>query len=256
MKTTVIALLLVCLGGPWGLVAWAQDTVQTVVGLPEYGVTLTGTVQNPTIVNNSGKTIIGHVLGLGYASGGAQYRRNLTTHGLRLNMKNLAAGIPPGGTESPLSHSPTVVKAWGPTTLTPLTFARVVLDAVVFADGQFVGPDQGHNFEGMANQVIAEHELAGLVSAARNDATKREAAWAEVMRLACHGCVDPGGADLPEQDLSKRPPPQNRPPEFLEWAQEVVARDLIFARNRAGDDAAYDIADREMSIPKLWRARQ
>jgi hypothetical protein len=111
----------------------------------------------------------------------------------------------------------------------------------VFADGQFVGPDEGHNFEGMANQVAAEQELAGLVSAARNDATKREAASAEVTGLA--------------QPLNKRPPPQNRPPEFLEWAQEVVARDLVLARNRAGEDAAYDMADREMAIPKLWRAQ-
>jgi hypothetical protein len=154
-------------------------------------------------------------------------------------------------------ESPAPVRmAYGPY-VTPPTFVRVVLDAVVFADGQFVGPDQGHNFEGMANQLLAEQELAGLVSAARNDATKREAAWAEVTRLACHGCEDPGGADLPlQEDLGKRPPPQNRPPEFLEWAQEPVARDLLFAKNRSGEDAAYDVADRELSIPKLWRAQQ
>jgi hypothetical protein len=214
----------------FALVAWGQDAVQTLVGLPQYGVELTGTVQNPTIVNNSGKTIIGYVQCMEYASGGCQYRRNLKTRELRLNLKNQSI-------ESPAP----VIRAYGPN-LTPPTFARVVLDVVVFADGQFVGPDQGHNFEGMANQLLAEQELAGLVSAARNDATKREAAWAEVTRLA--------------QPLSQRLPPPNRPPEFFEWAQALVARDLMFAKNRSGEDAAYDVADREMAIPKLWRAQQ
>jgi hypothetical protein len=98
--------LLALLAVTWGCVAWGQDIVQTLVGLPEFGVELTGTLAEPTIVNNSGRTIIGHVLCLEYASGGGQYRRNLKTRGLRLNMKNLSAGIPPGGTESPMSPSP------------------------------------------------------------------------------------------------------------------------------------------------------
>jgi hypothetical protein len=34
----------------------------------------------------------------------------------------------------------------------------------------------------MSSRLIAEQELVGLVSAARNDPTKREAAWAEVKR--------------------------------------------------------------------------
>jgi hypothetical protein len=121
----------------FALVAWGQQTA--LVGLPEYGVELTGTVQNPTIVNNSGRTIIGHVQCMEYASGGCQYRRDLNTRDLRLNMKNLS-----------VERRAPVIVAYGPN-LTPPTFVRVVLDAVVFADGQVVGPDQGHNFEGMAN---------------------------------------------------------------------------------------------------------
>ena len=114
----------------WGCVGWGQDAVQTLVGLPEYGVMLTGSVQNPTIVNNSGKTIIGHVLCLGYASEGAQCRHDLNTRGLRLNMKNVSTGIPPGGTESPMSPLPHSPALNSPTTpimtnspnLTPPTF--------------------------------------------------------------------------------------------------------------------------------------
>lgn len=95
--------LIALLAATWGCVGWGQDAVQTLAGLPEYGVELTGTLKNPTIVNNSGKTIIGYVLCLGY-SGGCVHRINLKTRGHRLNMKNLSAGIPPGGVENPLSY--------------------------------------------------------------------------------------------------------------------------------------------------------
>jgi hypothetical protein len=37
--------------------------------------------------------------------------------------------------------------------------------------------------------------------------------------------------------------------------QEQLARDLVFAKNRAGEDAIFDVADRELAIPKLWRAK-
>jgi hypothetical protein len=224
----------------FALVAWGQQPA--LVGLPEYGVTLTGTVQNPVIVNNSGRTIIGHVLCLGYASGGAQCRRDLNTRGLRLNRKNVSAGIPPGGTESPMSPLPNSPAHKSPTTpiitnspnLTPPTFTRVVLDSVVFADGQFVGPDSDHGFEAMSSWLIDEQELAALVSAARKDPAKRSAAWAEVNRII------PNRAHLGNSDIMK-----------LE-----LAGDLLNTQKLEGEAAAYDVADREMAIPKLWRAQQ
>ena len=230
----------------FALVAWGQDAVQTLVGLPELGITLKGTPQEPTVVNNSGRIIIGYVLHLGYASGGGQDRRNLKTRGLRLNnvpalglSRPLDAGIPPGGTESPLSHSPgsaALVDTYPP----PPPFVKAVLDAVVFADGEFVGPDTGHNFEVLANQLIAEQELALRVSAARSDPTKRESAWAEVALIA----------------HPQRPLPHVPGQELAEMGQRVLASDLMFAKNRAGEAAGYDVADREMAIPKLWRAQQ
>ena len=206
----------------WGCVGWGQDAVQTLVGLPEYGVMLTGSVQNPTIVNNSGKTIIGHVLCLGYASEGA--------------------GIPPGGTESPMSPLPHSPALNSPTTpimtnspnLTPPTFTKVVLDTIVFADGQFVGPDSDNGFEEMSSWLIAEQELAALVSAARKDPAKRSAAWAEVNRIIQNRAT-PRDSDIMKLEL---------------------AGDLLGIEKYDGEAAAYDVADREMAIPKLWRARQ
>ena len=206
----------------------------SLVGLPEYGVTLRGTVEETTIVNGSGRTIIGHVLHFEYSEGGG-YWRDLKTRGLRLEMKNLSAGIPPGGTENPLSAVP-----GGPAPVrvhpaVPKALSKVSLDLVVFANGEVVGPDSGNQFADMANQVIAEQELAERVSAARSDPAQREAIWAEVNRLIQKG-------DAPQSEAER--------------LQTSLARDLDFAKSHSGEGTAYDIADREMKIPKLWKAKQ
>lgn len=224
------------------LAGFGQDA--NLVGLPEYGVELVGTIENPTIVNNSGKTIIGRVLRCEYGNvRGAGHYINLTTRGIRLNMKNMAAGLPPGGTQSPLSGDVRPRIASNSIPPQTITITRCILDAIVFADGQFVGPDEGHYFEPMANQVIAEQAVAERVAAGRNDPAQREAVWAEITHLV--------------------PPPPFRPQRsrdpqatLVEQARISVARDLLSAKNESGEAAAYDIADREMAIPKLWRAQQ
>ena len=106
---------------------------------------------------------------------------------------------------------------------------------VVFANGEVVGPDSGEHFADLANQVIAEQELAERVSAARRDPAQREAIWAEVNRL-----IQKGDAPQPE----------------AERLQTSLARDLDFAKSHSGEGTAYDIADRETKIPKLWKAKQ
>jgi hypothetical protein len=202
-------------------------------------MTLTENRREPDIVNNSDKTIIGHILRFEYENGrGTGQYINLKTCGIRLNVKNLAVGLLPGCTESPRPGDVQTRDA----NLIPLTIIRIVLDAIVFADGQFVGPDRGHNFERMANQVIAEQALAERVDAARNDPAQREATWAEVARLI--------------QPPSTLPLSQDRQAEFVKQAQESVARDLLFAKNGSGEDAAYDVADRELAIPELWTSQQ
>jgi hypothetical protein len=105
---------LTLLAVPCFALAWGQQPA--LVGLPEHGVELTGTAQNPTIVNNSGKTIIGHVLCLEYASGGCNCVRNLNTHSLRLNVPALGLpdiGIPPGGTKPLAYPTPPIVSLNG-----------------------------------------------------------------------------------------------------------------------------------------------
>jgi hypothetical protein len=90
---------------------------------------------------------------------------------------------------------------------------RVVLDALIFPDGQFVGPDMGQSFEELTKQLIAEQELAQRVSAARNDPAKRETILAEVTGLA----------------QPYRPGPRPLYDLLSQIWQESLARDLVFA---------------------------
>ena len=152
-------------------------------------------------------------------------------------------GIPPGGTKTLEYPAPRVTSQipLPSTPPAPPVTVRVVLDALIFADSQFVGPDMGQNFEVLTTQLIAEQELAQRVSAARNDPAKRETILAEVTRLA----QPPRG-----------PRPVHDPEHVLKQiSQEVLARDLVFAKNRAGEAAVFDVADKELAIPKLWRAK-
>ena len=222
--------------------------MQTLAGLPEFGVTLTGTPAHPTIVNNSGKSLIGYVLRMEYASGQSGYGRTLNTRSLRLNVPALglggpaSAGIPPGGTLRLEYPTPPIVTSFPSSQAsTPPVRIRAALDALIFSDGQFVGPDVGHNFEVLEKRLIAEQELAQRVSAARNDPAKRETILAEVTGLA---------------QPHRSPRSHDREQALSQIWQEQLARDLVFAKNRAGEDAVFDVADREMAIPKLWRAQQ
>lgn len=38
--------------------------------------------------------------------------------------------------------------------------------------------------------------------------------------------------------------------------KKSLAADLLNTQKNDGEEAAYDVADRELSIPKLWRAQQ
>ena len=51
--------------------------MSTLQGLPEYGVTLSGTPENPVIENRSGRTVIAYVLIAAGQDGGARVYRIL-----------------------------------------------------------------------------------------------------------------------------------------------------------------------------------
>ena len=61
----------------------AAGSKETLVGLPQYGVTLTGTPSKPEIVNNSGKTILAWVLWQQDATGSGPSGITMETQSLR-----------------------------------------------------------------------------------------------------------------------------------------------------------------------------
>lgn len=221
---------------------WAasgQQAVQTLVGLPEYGVTLTGTVQEPVIQNNSAKTIIGHVIRKDYAGGGAFTSVNFSDRG--------TGGIPPGqfSTKRAVSRVVTAVNGVVQGVQRTQPFVAATLDAVVFADGEFVGPDTAHNFEQLSRRLAAEQEVAALVSAARNDPTKQTAAWAELDRIR----TGSARSDFDQFQLVV---------DLLNSRSRRGAADAPDDRevSASGDAAAYDMADKVLAIPKLWRSKR
>lgn len=202
-----------------------------VEGLPELGITLSGTPDNPIVENHSGKTVIGHALRV-YSAESI----------FPLNMNNLkvrdiwegSKGLEPERTEAPLmrfffSSTPAIrFKTQGVVIHTP---TRVVLDSVVFANGQVAGPDAAKNFEQWSRRLEAIRELATFALEAKQNASLRPTLWSELDRLV---------ALRTGEDLWKIG--------FAGHMRRAHVRDH-------NDEAAFDAASRIMSIPSLWRAQ-
>jgi hypothetical protein len=103
-------------------------------------VVLSGTPDAPVICNNSDRNIVGYVLRFEDANGHHVTGRMLFLQALR---HGLNAGISPGMQRTFSSQAE--VRRAGQTT--PNNFTGVVLDAVLFADGQFIGPDTTNAFD-------------------------------------------------------------------------------------------------------------
>ena len=102
-------------------------------GLPEYGVLLTGTPQNPVIENHSGRTVIAYVLiAAGQDGGGPVYQILLAT-----TMQ--PAGIPDGGSLYAIGSRPVnpTVQMKSPAQMVSPFHGPIVsatLRCVIFAD--------------------------------------------------------------------------------------------------------------------------
>jgi hypothetical protein len=109
---------------------------------PEYGVTLNGSPENPIIENRSGKTVIGYVV----MPGAPQL---------------LALSVPPSGLHDadslyangavPVNSTVSILRPFQARGIGrgigPGPIVRAILTSVIFADGQFVGPDEHGIFE-------------------------------------------------------------------------------------------------------------
>jgi hypothetical protein len=208
------------------------------------GVTLTGTAQAPGIHNLSGRTVIYIILKLDYTEGPSTYLPVNFRRGAAPRPGDSPEGLPPGGVRTISTAMPTPPVAWSgngprPDPPKPKILTGASLDAVIFSDGEFVAPDRGKSFDQLVKQFAAERELATFVAAARNNLAKRAAAWGEVDRL---------------RPLAPRTIPTPLTPE--DSLKMGLAQMLSYTLQRQGEAAAYDLAEREMAVPKLWRAGQ
>lgn len=196
---------------------------QSLVGLPELGVTLSGSPSNPIIENHASQAIIGHVLRVFYAN--SAIPANAANFKARDIWLNRGSGVQPNQVEQPLAGVFAHGKLWvnGIFLANP---TRIVLDSVVFADGQVAGPDVIGNFARLSERVKTMKELAALVHNSKQNPQLESAAWAEVERI----CTQKGSA----------------------WP---LALDLARAHASVNSSSPYDIANRVAAIPTPWRAK-
>ena len=202
----------------------AAGSKETLVGLPQYGVTLTGTPSKPEIVNNSGKTILAWVLWQQDATGSGP-------SGITMETQNLRNGITRTGSTA---AGPTpAVKRLGGTDQEP--FVKATLQAVVFGDGEYVGEDSLNSFQIISTAIGAERTFAQSV-------LSKKISWTEIDSLARNR--------NPTKD-AKNP----RESAGLH-AQASLARDLAYAREQAGDEIALEAATWSSKLPVIWRTQK
>jgi hypothetical protein len=164
------------------LFAVAPAAMAQLVGLPEYGVLLSGTPDNPVVLNQSQHRILAFTLRQGRGmfvsnqAGLSQLRRG--------NAGPEGPGIPPGGTSlssQPQPTAPIVTTANGQRA--DIGFTEATLDSVLFDDGLFVGPDLGHKYESITARIAAEVSVDSILLSAQTD-SELATAWDQIKQIA------------------------------------------------------------------------
>jgi Flp pilus assembly protein TadD len=196
-------------------------------GLPQYGVTLSGSPENPVIENHSGRTVIGYVV----ETAGANGRRGIYPQLIAESVE--PAGLPDGGAVYARSavpvnstgrmQNPAQVRSVGQGPI-----ERALLSSVVFADGQFVGMDGPGGFEDFVKKIRGITEAGKLA---------KIAAWEQVEAFAK---FTPGL-------------PLNGEDPLLYTFRQLAASRLAETRRLKGDAAASRLAAIYSSLPTLWK---
>lgn len=196
------------------------------VGLPEYGVILTGDIESPTpaIVDGSHKYLLAYVLRVTHANGGSIAAPRLLTRNLRLNLP--INGTPVLSNSIAATVNGVVVSGPGAGPV-----VKAILESVIFDDGQFVGPDSRY-FDNMSIQIDAERLLAQHV------ATHPPDIWTELSGLLEPSLANQGKTT--EEHL-------------VFFAQRSLAQDLVQAKNKQGEAAAFEVAARSALLPNVWK---
>ena len=226
MKGLIVLLLTLC-----GIAAAQTTDSNSLEGLPQYGVTLSGSLENPIVENHSGKTVIGYVVKFADANGRGEILNQLMAHS-----PMLPAGIPDGGSlyakgavpvnSNARMPSPPQVRSAGQGPIVSVT-----LKNVVFGDGQFVGPNEHEVFENFGLRIKAIRELGILA---------KTGAWDQLDALA----LSPGARSGPL-------PSGEDPRTYFE--RRSIATRLVQEWKFKGDAAASQLAEIYASLPTLFK---
>ena len=210
------------------------------VGLPGYGVTLTGTPEHPEIVNNSGRTILAYVIWHRDANGGGPVLPTLKTRELRTALVRPASASAPtaappqsAGVRTTVNGGPIYTLSNGG--VTGGNIIQAVLQNVIFDDGQFVGTDRSYYFDILSARIDGERSLAQSVSG-------KQILWDELQAQAT-------------QWRNERTPQGSTEERLRQHEGMMLAAELLSVRAKYGEAAAPQIADWSAKLPVVWRAQ-
>jgi hypothetical protein len=212
------------------------------VALPEYGVALTGSPKRPIITNNSTKTVIGYVLRFSDRDGRGPYLTALLIYPRSAELLPGASKVATdaaqrsiqtaSGHALALRGGPQLAFNYLSTLIPPVC---VIVDAVVFSDGEFAGPDDGKHFDAIALDLGVFRTIGQQLTTP----VDKFQAWQQLSIFAG-----------PPIDLNK--PVAEETPEHLK--QRIVAY-LLLSKKDSREESALELATYFSSIPALWRKK-
>jgi hypothetical protein len=198
-----------------------QGKQQTLQGLPEYGVLLTGSPEVPVIVNHSGRAIIGFDLRTYEADGGKGPGAGLVLVSLR------SAAIMDGAQYQP------------PFSGSRLPIVEAVLSGVLFDNGEYVGVDDWF-FAVAPLRLNIYREIGKQLTAVKYGSDAEIAAvWSKVEEM------------VPWRHDSRRLLALGIDPD-----RRSAALNLLQERDLHGERLAFDLAEYYSSLPVPWRSRK
>jgi hypothetical protein len=220
MRMVFLALLLAAVS-----VLRPQGQQQTLQGLPEYGVLLTGSPEVPVIVNHSGRTIIGFSMSTYMVNGGRAQAASL------LLVYSRSAAVADGAQYQPRGLQIPAVA----TRPTLLPIVKAVLDSILFDNGEYVGADFA------TARLDTIREIGRQLTAVKYGSDAEIAAvWSKL-----------------EEMVPWRHDPSTRIHALaLDPDRYSAALNLLRERDLHGERLAFDLAEYYSSLPVPWRSRK
>jgi hypothetical protein len=144
-------------------------SAQTLTGLSEHKVSLAGSPDSPFVVNSTGKSIVGYVLIETHSNGEVSIDMTMCNPTTVPLLEGLPIG--PGANNKAPNKAAKPVHRDG----TPVVISSAVLDSVLFADGELVGPNKADIFKliSLGFGMNKEQALKSLLDPARLKGDKK-----------------------------------------------------------------------------------